>query len=162
MHNEAETGVNLSELTTEEKYQRRQAQLRLAGKKYRETHREKRYAATNSWKRANREKVNQIDRAYSKKNRDKINSRKRAWNAKNKDKVVATQTAWREANRTFYLERAKAIQKRSIVELSDAYVRAKLRMKKEDAPDELVEAKRQQLLINRALKQLSETIKEKT
>lgn len=99
---------------------------------------------------SNREKINARNRAFHKANRDKIKACREA----NLEKYLAREKASREANR----EKRLADEKARRESLADGYVADRLRIPIAECPPELIEMKRQQLLIHRSIKQLNQKL----
>ena len=83
--------------------------------------------------------------------------RRKKWLEENPEKARMAKKRWDKNNP----DERKTHNKKNVELLTDSYVAGRLKMQVSDAPPELLEAKRQQILIHRATKQLIQTIKEK-
>ena len=103
---------------------------------------------------ANREKTQALQKTWREAHREKAKCYHKVWREANREKLRGSQRAWKEANR----EKFKHYQRTWLEAASDTYVKQLLRLK--DAPAELIEAKREQLKMYRAVKQLQEVLKD--
>lgn len=90
------------------------------------------------------------------KNPEKAKAKRAKWNAKNPEKVNAKRARWRAKNP----EKVKARTAKGVDEVTPAYVAGKLHIPLSDLTPELYAMKREQILNHRALKALTETLKE--
>lgn len=103
----------------------------------------------------NKEIIRAISRRYINNNREKHNAYKRNWSAKNQINISAKNREWRKNNRDKYNANRRRSKKRSVFELRNSYVAAKLSQSTGlpkaffDARPELIEAKRQLMKIKR-------------
>lgn len=97
--------------------------------------------------------------AYHRKNREKANALNRRWRESNPDKAHDGVREWRVNNREAYLQGMSRYHKQNAERLSDKYVKE---LVGKDAPPELIEAKRQQLLVHRELRKFQKLLKEQT
>ena len=143
---------------------------------WREANWEKIKAQTAAWREANREKVKADDVVWRVANREKLNAQKKAWRVANLEKVNARERELRKENREKIsaqrMESHKAnpekrrkyvaaSSKKAAANLADSYVKRELRMPSSQCTPELIEMKREQLLMHRALRELNKTLKEK-
>lgn len=101
------------------------------------------------WQRENREKQRQFLKTYREKNKEKIEASKKKLNEKYK--------ILRKLNPQMFKERDRKARRIKVETLSDDYVKQLLCLK--DATPELIELKRNQVLIHRITKQLKQEIK---
>jgi hypothetical protein len=102
------------------------------------------------------------DPVFAQKMRDRANRRDRseekaaygkAYREANREKMRARQEAWRAANVEHVAEKKRQFARQAAEELRLAYVAQKLRMPVADVTPELLEKKREQLAITRALRE---------
>lgn len=86
---------------------------------------------------ADPEKQKKQNVRYYRDHKDRIKAKSRMWSASNHNLVISTRRRFRS---------------KEIEELSDSYISNLLNLKKSDVPHELLEAKRLQIKIKRALK----------
>lgn len=132
------------------------------------------------YREVNREKIADRKRKYYLANRCKEIERALAWREVNRDKERVRQRAYREANREKFAEKDRAYREgnleairekdrvrnsayraKAIETLADSYVARTLSLPVRAVPRQLLEAKREQLLTYRCIKQLQTTLKEK-
>lgn len=108
------------------------------------------------WREANREKVRENHRKYREANREKIREIQRKYCEENPEKVRETHRRYCEANREKILKQSRKWARKSRARLTDRYIKHILTdrssLKFEDIPQELVEAKRELLRLERYLK----------
>jgi hypothetical protein len=85
-------------------------------------------------------------------------ARQRTYREANRVKLSASARAYQAANREKERARKKAYLAASRKKLTAGYVSNVLKLKVSEIPPELLELKRNQLLIHRALKQMKQTI----
>ena len=119
---------------------------------------ERKAAINKAWREANKERDLARQKAWREANKERESARQKARYEANKERESARQKAWREANRDRLLDK----HRNAVESLSTFYVAATMGMKTAECPPELIEIKREQLAITRLVKQLNETIKEKT
>lgn len=90
-------------------------------------------------------------------NPDKARASIKKWREKNKEKILASKKKWNKKN----IDKVIAEKAKSIAKLSDGYVASALGIRIQYLSTELIELKRQQILIHRSTKQLIQTINEK-
>ena len=73
-----------------------------------------------------------------------------------KDYYKKKSAKWKESNR----ESVSAINKRAVDRLTDYYVASKMGLKTKNAPPDMINLKREQLLLKRANKELKNAVKE--
>jgi len=120
------------------------------------------------WRKDNREKTNKIATNYRNNNIDKCRENDRLNYAKNRDKINKYQRDWYIANKSNAKERNKRwVNKNKDIKsylkvdtqclnLTDAYIAHALRIPVDDCPAELIEAKRAQLKLHRAINELKD------
>jgi len=107
-----------------------------------------------AWK----QKVAAKHKAYYESNLEKMASRAKTYRESHPEKVSAMRRAWRESNP----EKVAALRKAAIENLTPFYVARTFALKTSELTPELLELKRNQLLIHRALKQLKQTLNGET
>lgn len=107
-----------------------------------------------AWRRSHPEAYRAQRAAYAEKAREL----KAIWFTLNKERVVSAAKAWKVANPEKCRKWANDTAKRQAATLGNTYIRDKLRIP--NPPPELIEAKREQLKMYRAVKQLITTIKD--
>lgn len=112
--------------------------------RYVENH-ERLKAASAKWRKENLEKARGYAAKWRKENRERVNAYAAKWDAKNPEKVKAMSANWRKKGRDV---------------LSDSYVSNSLGIALKNCPQQLIELKREQLMLHRVTKQLITTIKE--
>lgn len=146
--------ANRDEIRARKKAFREANRERIAAiaKAYRDANREGLRAYNNAWYAANREKLKTRREA----NRDKILTIAKDRYEANREKFNAKSKAWRIANP----EKISAIAKGRTARLTDGYVASALKSNLTECPPELIEMKREQLLMHRITKQLNESLGE--
>ena len=96
------------------------------------------------------------DKAYYEANKEKVAARHRTYREANKEKLAAREKAYREANKEKVVARHRTYREL----ITDQYAAQKLGLKKSECPPELIEMKREQLLIARMTKELDQLTKE--
>lgn len=115
------------------------------------------------WKEGNQEKLKEYNKEYYKKNLEKVKKKFRSWYANNKERFVEIRKVWNLANvertrsnsRKWARDNPEKVMinnRRSMVEISDSYVRNRLGLKKVDVPQEIIELKRQHIILKREIK----------
>jgi hypothetical protein len=107
------------------------------------------------WKEKNHEKVKASGRLYVKKNRKEMIERNKRWRERNPDKRKELDKRWRERNP----DKCKEKSRRKVEKLTDSYIRDVIIqiikelgvIRRHSIPPELINAKRQELLIRREL-----------
>ena len=113
-----------------------------------------------AYRKANAEKEAYRKAAYNKANAEKINSRQSAYLKANAEKIASRKAAYYKANAEKEASRKAAYNKANAEKLSDVYISTLLGIPLREAPHELIEMKREQLLLKRALSELNKTLKE--
>jgi hypothetical protein len=124
---------------------------------YYEANREKVSERRRAYREANREKESERHRAYYEANREKESERYRSYREANREKRAEWKRAWYAANREKALEYARA----GVRSCNDCYIARRLGLPVKQAPRDLIDAKRAQILIYRSINELLTTIKEK-
>lgn len=147
--------------------------LRAKDKAWREANPEARRASGKTYYEANFEAMKSSQKAWREANLGYINAKRRAWREANleahraKDKVRrdanpevhrARDKAWREANQEYVKAKYAAYTGGLDRDPSDKYVKQLLGLK--EATPELIEAKREQLMLHRATHELNKLLKE--
>jgi len=104
---------------------------------------EKESARKKAWRELNLEKLSASQKAYREENREKVLAKNKAYREENREKVLASKKADHIANR-------KA--------LKDPYIAHLLRMKRSEAPPELLELKREQIRLTRLTRELKKEL----
>lgn len=102
---------------------------------------------------ANKEKINANVKAYKDANKDKIKAYMNVYIKKNKDKTKTKHKKYYKANRDKIKERQKKIYNYNSDNLSDGYISHRLAIPISSCPPELIELKRAQLKLIRAIKE---------
>lgn len=114
---------------------------------------------------SNRERLNAAAVARNKKNPDQVKARRARYAESHPDKVKESKKKWQDEHIDRRRECNRARMSAQRRDLADPYVIAKLikgvRLNADQIPPDLIELKRQQLLMYRATKQLINSIKEK-
>ena len=151
-------------------------------KEYREKNKEKVKLWSHKYKEKNREKIRIADREWRKNNPELSRERSKRWRKlhgkehyqKNKQMFVDNVVRWQKENKERYnkrtrewriknyakcIEKERLLRKKTRLKLTDGYVvrllRGKGKLLVKDAPKELIEAKRLQILIQREIKNLN-------
>ena len=114
------------------------------------------------WRNDNQEKLKEYNKEYYKKNSEKVKKKFQSWYVDNKERYVEKCKVWALANverirsnsRKWTRDNPEKVMinnRRSMVEISDSYVRNKLGLKKVDVPQEVIELKRQHIILKREL-----------
>lgn len=117
--------------------------------KYRKINAKKVRAYMANWRKKNKEKVKEDFAIWAKNNQEQRKERLSNWRKKNKDKEKEWRICYYKNNREDILMSSKV----NIINLSDSYVRSKLKLTKDQATPELIELKRTHLQISRYLKE---------
>lgn len=126
-----------------------------------EEKREKELARKRAYREANREKLSDKGRAYYEANREKVSAKARSYYNANREKVTAQVKSYRESNRDRVTAYDRARGKSDRESLRDNYVSRLIGLPVSRIPQMLLEAKREQILTCRCIKQLQTTLKEK-
>jgi hypothetical protein len=94
-------------------------------------------------------------------NRDREIARSTAWQKENAERYKERLCSWKEKNWPRLLEKNRHDKKRHRNELYDCYVAVLIRLPKSLLSADLIEMKREQLKLHRAMKQLNEAITNK-
>ena len=97
----------------------------------------------------NKEKIKNRLKVYYEANKDEIKSIQKTYKKVNKDKIKDYKKNYYEANK----DKLNAHAMDKVKQLSDGYIAKKLRIPLSDCPPELIELKRAQLKLIRAIKQ---------
>jgi len=124
-------------------------------KAWREANPEKKKAYLKAWREANPEKRKAYDKAWCEANSEKRKACYKTWCEANSEKKKAYDKAWREANS----EKKKAYLKAWCESLSPGYVSRLLGMEANEVPLDLLELKREQILIIRLNRELKKEMK---
>ena len=104
------------------------------------------------WYQENKEKINERNKKYYWENKEKEKERKKKYYEANKEKLLEQRKKHRKEN----IEKYREYQKEGIKDLSDNYVKGLLtdrtNLTYKDIPQELIEAKRELIKINRFIK----------
>lgn len=110
------------------------------------------------WKKSNPDKVRDLRRRYYIKNKDNILRKRKIYVQNNRDKISETNRAYREKNRLKIRINKRKKTKYVVQSLSNSYVKEILThyttLRSSDIPLELVAIKRQQILIDRLLREM--------
>ena len=106
------------------------------------------------WVAENPERVAEKFRKWAAENPERVAESRRRWRVENHEKATEQSRRWRAENLERFREIARNNYRRSVVRLSDAYVKRVLNVT--NPPQELIELKRLQLQIHRELKQQGE------
>ncbi len=105
-----------------------------------------------------KEKLKEASRVSRRENPEKHKAYRQKYSRKNKEKIVASYTRWRKENPDKLREYVRRSATVAREKLSSCYIRAFLAagttLKAKDIPQELVDAKRLQLMITRKVKEL--------
>lgn len=116
----------------------------------------KKAAYQKAWREVNREKVNARCKAYRETNLEKLRAKNKVYREANAEKVRAKSKLYHEVNREKENARCKAWSDN----LKDLYVAKVLCLPVTQVPPELLQAKREQLTLRRAIKYLNNTLSE--
>lgn len=119
-----------------------------------EAEKNRRASSSKTEKEKEKNKVRSRQRYYSQ--LEKERERSRLFHASNKEKTAATSMAWRKSN----AEKVISNRKKYTEKAGTALVAKLLGFKRDECPSDLVEIKREQLLLKRALRELNKTLKE--
>ena len=142
-------------------YKKNKEKYRQKFKVYYEANREKAIQACREWRLKNPERYKELDKAYRDKNRDKILKAQRewirAWRLNNPQENNARRKRHYEKHKERYKAEFRENSKKIVEQMPDRYVNYILNYgkKKEDRliyPKEILEAKRAQILLMRAIK----------
>ena len=132
--------------------------LKAKRKEYYEANKEKIIAKGKVYVEANREKTLAYKKQWYQDNKEQFLIKVKEYKEKNKEHLEAARKVWLLANHEHVKDVKKAYVKKQIDMVSDYYVRTKLRkgtaLKSKDIPQELVEAKRLNILIKRKLNEI--------
>lgn len=129
--------------------------VREKNKKYCELNKEKRNKQRSDRRKENPEKYLAKEREWRLSNSVRINKQRRDKRSLNKEKI----NEYRRNHRTHNIEKYKEKQKEYRDNLCDSYVRNRLCLKEDQATPELIELKRTQILISRAMKEIKNATK---
>ncbi len=119
-----------------------------------------RRASSKAWRQKNKRKDLESKYRWKENNREKYLAKERERRSKNKERYLASHMTWIAKNP----EKAKAMRRAASAKqterMNDCYVANALRLKKADAPPELLALKREQLTIHRLARQLKEKANE--
>lgn len=96
--------------------------------------------------------------AYRAKHREKLNAKAAKWRADNRERERAWCKKWRDSRP----DKQKEIGTKRTSNLTASYIATSLKMKVSNLTPELIELKREQLLMRRATKQLTKEIENGT
>lgn len=123
--------------------------------KWMDDNRDRELERTAKWKKNNMDKVLEMNRKWRKNNMDKVLEMKRKWRKDNPDKL----REWKEANK----DKVVKYKRKAVENLSDYYVLplifGKSSLRPDTIPPELIEFKRQQILLQRATKEFNHELK---
>lgn len=88
-------------------------------------------------------------KAYYEANKDKIKACNKAYHEANKYKINYKKMVYRDANK----DKIKAYNRANVKQLRDGYIAQQFRIPRADCPPELIELKRAQLKLIRAIKE---------
>ena len=128
---------------------------------YREANREKLAERAIQRNEASRDKKAEWARIRYKANREKVLKMASAWYEANREKVLEARRIYREVNRDEVLAKKRLASAYACESLPDHYVARLIGLPVKSVPHRLIEAKREQVLTSRCLKQLYSTLKEK-
>ena len=101
------------------------------------------------WKKGNQEKMRIYGKEYHRANAEKRNAYSRSWYAANKEKCADWMVTWRLANP----EKIRANSRKVRDKITNSYICAScFRLKVSDVPQEVIELKRQHIILKRELK----------
>jgi hypothetical protein len=112
---------------------------------------------------ANPEKISAQKHASYIRNIDTKKKYDKLYHATHKEKKNAQSKIWKNSNRDRYNQRCNMLHKRHRVNLEDEYIKTLLMqdtlgISRQDLPQELIEAKRLELLIKRTIKDANKTM----
>lgn len=139
---------------TEEQKARNRAKV----KAWREANPEKMAAQKKAYREANREKMADYRKAYREANREKMAAQEKAYREANSEKRNAQKKAYRKAN----AEISRVYDKHAREKLVDRYVASQLGIPVAKIPSEIIEAKREQLLLFRTIREFKSALQEVT
>ncbi len=123
-------------------------------KKWRTENKERILAQEKKYRAENKEKISAQQKKYRAENKEKESSRKKKWQVENKEKVSAIQKKYQVENK----ERISAQQKKHREGLPDVYIKRLIvkgiPLKPKDIPQCLVDLKREELKINRLIREM--------
>ena len=129
-----------------------------AAREYAEKNKEHQLQYRRRWRKANAEKVKEYQVKWEKANPEKVNGRARQWRKANPEKYRKTYHKWADKNK----ERIKEWGLRSRNLLTDMFVRniikQQINLNFRQITPEMIEAKREQLLFYRELKNLKQEV----
>ena len=142
-----------------------------AVKRRRDRDSEKRAKQAKEWRERNKEYVQRYMQTYRGKNKEKISESKKITYRKKLEENRERSKKWRTANRErmrlqcrdrYYsnISEVRKYQKTRRLQLPDSVVASAIGAKTKEIPKEIIELKRQQLILLRATKQLNQAIKE--
>jgi len=102
----------------------------------------------------NKEEIRVRDAEFYAENKEEIRVRQAEFYAENSEKMKARQAKYQAEN----LEKVKAYKARIVIDLEDTYVKTQVKLP--NPPQELIEHKREQLLMYRATRDLLKTLKD--
>ena len=125
-------------------------------KKYRQDNKDKIKIYSKKYREDNKDKIKIINKKYCEKNKDKIEIRHKKYREDNKDKIKIRQKKYYENNKDKLAIGDSRAKKKCIEGLHDYYVKQLLIknskiLKREDIPQELIEAKRLEIQIKRII-----------
>jgi len=112
--------------------------------------REKERARRKARYEANKDICKERDKAYYEANKERRKERRKAYREANKERRKERDKAYREANKGKLAAKARA----KVEKMPDFYITNLLKISVAECPPELIEMKRQQILIHRSIKQL--------
>ena len=128
---------------------------KLVSQKYWEGNKEKIYKRSRKWVSENRDWVYNYKKDYAEKNKELIRSWARDYVKRNKNIVYARGKTYRESNRDMINGKKRLLVKN----LGDSYIKQKLCrdniLSHKDIPQEMVEARRQYMKLNRIIRKES-------
>lgn len=142
-------------------YEKHKEKYKQKSKAYYEVNREKAIQACREWRLKNPERYKELDKAYRDKNRDRILKRQREWvklwRLNNPQENNARRKRHYEKHKERYKNYFRESSKKIVEQMPDRYINYVLNYgkKKEDRliyPKEILEAKRAQILLMRAIK----------
>ena len=131
---------------------------RAEARKWHKENPEKSKATSRKWKEGNQEKVKVAVRKWREENQEKARAASRKWYEENPEKAKAKARKQYEENP----EKVNAIARKNIETLSDRYVSKRIGAPIKDLSPEIIELKREQLLMFRLNKELNATIQQLT
>jgi hypothetical protein len=114
-------------------------------KAYREANKEALKTYIKAYREANKEALKTCNKAYREANKEAIKTYDKVRREENTEKANISGKLWRKA----HPERCRKYGKIKVIKLTDAYIRLRLGMTKEQATPELIELKRTQLQLIR-------------